>query len=154
MRLWSLHPSYLDRQGLVACWREALLAKKVLEGKTKGYKNHPQLERFKNKPYQIDYYLTHLYLESLKRGYNFDVKKAGIVLDMYLKTKITVTKGQLEYEFRHLQEKLKKRCPDQFIYNMYSVQDENLNIKNLSVNITFTAIEGEIESWEKIKEKK
>ncbi|MEM3714836.1 MAG: pyrimidine dimer DNA glycosylase/endonuclease V [Nitrososphaeria archaeon] len=40
MRLWSIHPKYLDQKGLVACWREGLLAKKVLLGKVKGYKNH------------------------------------------------------------------------------------------------------------------
>ena len=51
MRLWSLHPGYLDSQGLVALWREALLAQKVLAGKTRGYKNHPQLERFKAHPH-------------------------------------------------------------------------------------------------------
>ena len=47
MRIWSLHPKYLDTKGLVALWRETLLAKHVLEGKTKGYRNHPQLDRFK-----------------------------------------------------------------------------------------------------------
>ena len=46
MRLWSLHPKYLDIKGLVACWREGLLARKVLLDQTKGYKNHPQLIRF------------------------------------------------------------------------------------------------------------
>jgi len=30
MRLWSLHPRYLDAKGLVALWREGLLAQKVL----------------------------------------------------------------------------------------------------------------------------
>jgi hypothetical protein len=48
MRIWSLHPKYLDAKGLVALWRESLLAKQALESKTKGYKNHPQLNRFKN----------------------------------------------------------------------------------------------------------
>jgi len=43
MRIWSLHPKYLDSKGMVALWREALLAKQVLLNKTKGYKNHPQL---------------------------------------------------------------------------------------------------------------
>jgi hypothetical protein len=47
MRIWSIHPKYLDIKGLVALWREALLAKHVLEGRTKGYRNHPQLDRFK-----------------------------------------------------------------------------------------------------------
>jgi hypothetical protein len=46
MRLWSVHPRYLDRQGLTAAWREALLAQKVLTGTTRGYRNHPQLVRF------------------------------------------------------------------------------------------------------------
>ena len=41
MKLWSIHPKYLDAKGLVALWREALLAQKVLDGKTEGYKNHP-----------------------------------------------------------------------------------------------------------------
>lgn len=47
MRIWSLHPQYLDRQGLTAGWREGLLAQKVLTGTTKGYRNHPQLRRFR-----------------------------------------------------------------------------------------------------------
>ena len=47
MRIWSLHPQYLDRQGLTAAWREGLLAQKVLTGTTKGYRNHPQLRRFR-----------------------------------------------------------------------------------------------------------
>lgn len=48
MRLWSLHPKYLDARGLVALWREALLAQAVLRGETRGYRRHPQLERFRN----------------------------------------------------------------------------------------------------------
>ena len=47
MRLWSVHPLHLDRQGLTACWREALLAQAVLAGRTRGYRAHPQLERFR-----------------------------------------------------------------------------------------------------------
>jgi hypothetical protein len=47
MRIWSVHPRYLDRQGLTAGWREGLLAQKVLTGTTKGYRNHPQLRRFR-----------------------------------------------------------------------------------------------------------
>ena len=39
MRLWSLRPKYLDSQGLVALWREGLLAQAVLRGKTRGYRN-------------------------------------------------------------------------------------------------------------------
>lgn len=50
MRLWSVHPRHLDRQGLTACWREGLLAQKVLTGGTRGYRNHPQLRRFGTVP--------------------------------------------------------------------------------------------------------
>ena len=50
MRLWSLHPRYLDRAGLVALWREALLAQAVLRGATRGYRRHPQLVRFRSHP--------------------------------------------------------------------------------------------------------
>ncbi|MDP4189551.1 MAG: pyrimidine dimer DNA glycosylase/endonuclease V, partial [Bacteroidota bacterium] len=78
MRLWSIHPQYLDRQGLLALWREALLAKHVLEGKTKGYKKHPQLVRFKTteKPLDcINQYLSAVYEEAVKRGYDFERNK-------------------------------------------------------------------------------
>jgi len=70
MRIWSLHPKYLDSKGLVALWRETLLAKHVLEGKTKGYKNHPQLNRFKamKKPVEvINQYLSEIFIEAINR---------------------------------------------------------------------------------------
>ena len=50
MRLWSLHPALLDRAGIVACWRESLLAQAVLAGRTRGYTRHPQLARFRAHP--------------------------------------------------------------------------------------------------------
>ena len=84
MRLWSLHPCYLDSVGLTACWRESLLAKKVLQNKTKGYKNHPQLYRFKefSDPLKaIDIYLSEIYNEAKRRGYNYDKSK----IDFYCK---------------------------------------------------------------------
>ena len=80
MRLWSLHPRYLDSKGLTACWREGLLARKVLEGKTKGYRNHPQLERFRGQDDpvgMIDAYLLAVYEEAEKRGYKFSRGKIG-----------------------------------------------------------------------------
>ena len=48
MRLWSIHPRSLDARGLVALWREGLLARKVLRGRTRGYRHHPQLQRFRD----------------------------------------------------------------------------------------------------------
>src|SRR5574344_1312420 len=78
MRLWSIHPQHLDRIGLIALWREALLAKKVLAGQTKGYRHHPQLIRFQASGQPlifIDKYLESIYTKALSRGYNFDSSK-------------------------------------------------------------------------------
>ena len=95
MRLWSLHPAYLDAKGLVALWREALLAQKVLRGRTKGYRHHPQLQRFneaKDPIAAIGTYLQYVYDESLQRGYRFDADKIG---DVNRRIKIRVTSGQI-----------------------------------------------------------
>jgi hypothetical protein len=111
MRLWSLHPQYLDAKGLVALWREALLAQAVLSNKTRGYKRHPQLRRFKmckNPAVQICNYLRAIYGEALRRGYNFDKAKLGRAGRI---EKIRVTRGQLEFEWNHLKRKLKGRAP-------------------------------------------
>ena len=107
MRLWSLHPKYLDPQGLVALWREALLAKAVLRGETRGYRSHPQLERFKNQTIPlaaISLYLQSIYAESVVRGYAFDKSKIQVAAEP---ATLVVTSGQLDYEWRHLMNKLK-----------------------------------------------
>lgn len=112
MRLWSLHPGYLDPQGLVALWREALLAKAVLCGVTRGYREHPQLERFKAHPHPrlaIDSYLVAVHEEATRRGYRFDRSKVGPVREVQW---IPVSSGQLAYEWRHLQRKLAVRSPE------------------------------------------
>jgi hypothetical protein len=112
MRLWSLHPQYLDAQGLVALWREALLAQAVLCGQTKGYQHHPQLTRFRQCEHptsQIAHYLTAVCAEAHRRDYCFNRAKIGAIQQAAL---ITVTHGQLAYEWRHLMSKLSSRAPD------------------------------------------
>lgn len=114
MRLWLIHPKYLDHRGLVAVWREGLLAKKVLEEKTKGYRNHPQLNIFKEYEKPIDLinaYLFQIYLEARKRGYSFDFSK---IEPLNLKEAVTIAKGQLKIEFRLLIKKLKIRDKKKF----------------------------------------
>jgi hypothetical protein len=111
MRLWSLHPKYLDPQGLVALWREALLAQAVLRGKTKGYKHHPQLERFSSHAsprLAINAYLGSIYEEAASRGYEFDRRKIGPIRAV---TRISVPGGQLRHEWKHLLQKLSVRSP-------------------------------------------
>ena len=111
MRLWSLHPRYLDPQGLVALWREALLARAVLRGETRGYRNHPQLERFRahGAPLKaIDWYLRAVHAEAVARGYSFDASKFVRVRSC---APTSVTAGQLQYEWDHLLRKLAVRNP-------------------------------------------
>lgn len=141
MRLWSLHPMYLDAKGLVALWREALLAQAVLQGKTKGYKHHPRLDRFKacrNPRAAIASYLREVHAEAVRRGYSFDAKKIGRgkVRDKTLR----VTKGQILYEWKHLNLKLKKRSP---IW-----QKQLANSRPLKPHPLFRIVKGSIEDWE------
>jgi hypothetical protein len=140
MRLWSLHPKYLDAKGLVALWRETLLAKHVLEGRTKGYKNHPQLNRFKNYSAPVEaihYYLSVIHEEACLREYNFDGSKFTTP-DSPMR--ITVTSGQVKYETEHLRKKLSERDPLKL--------KELENIKRFDVHPLFDVVKGDIEDWE------
>ncbi len=114
MRLWSLHPSYLDPAGLVAVWREGLLARAVLSGKTKGYRHHPQLERFRESARPVaclDTYLAAVCDEAARRGYRFDRSKLG---RGRVRTRLAVSRGQIAYEWTHLLAKVRRRQPEQF----------------------------------------
>lgn len=140
MRLWSIHPQHLDRIGLVALWREALLAKKVLAGQTSGYRHHPQLIRFQisGQPLVfIDKYLESIYTEALSRGYNFDSSKFNA---QSLKDKLTVSSGQLVYESEHLLKKMQQRAPAE-IWRLAGM---------VEVNPIFKIINGGIADWEKL----
>ncbi|MGD8456487.1 MAG: pyrimidine dimer DNA glycosylase/endonuclease V [Anaerolineales bacterium] len=141
MRLWTLHPKYLDRQGLLAVWREGLLAQAVLQGNTKGYKNHPQLERFKTHPNPLEaigYYLRQVYAEARKRGYSFNASKIGADK---IPQAIRVTSGQIAFEKQHLRGKLKKRSQTDFEHLVGELK--------LDPHPLFLIVEGEIENWER-----
>jgi hypothetical protein len=143
LRLWSLHPQYLDTRGLVALWREALLAQKVLRGRTAGYKRHPQLERFKahSRPAAaIAAYLFSVWQEAERRSYRFNLKK---IVTQKAPGKIRVTRGQLRYEFRWLCRKLKRRSPALFrrIHSEKTVQPHPF----------FKPVRGPVEKWERVK---
>lgn len=111
MRLWSLHPRYLDAQGLVALWREALLARAVLRGHTRGYRHHPQLDRFRDcdAPLSaINAYLRAVQEEAALRGYDFD---RGKLVRVRVIQRLAVTQGQLAHEWAWLLRKLRDRTP-------------------------------------------
>ncbi len=112
MRLWSLHPKYLDPAGLVAVWREALLAQAVLRGRTAGYRHHPQLVRFREygSPVKaVNGYLAGIWREASSRGYRFDRSRFR---DPHLASAIPIATGQLRHEAGWLKSKLAARCPD------------------------------------------
>lgn len=112
MRLWSLHPRFLDRQGLTACWREALLAQAVLAGAMRGYTRHPQLERFREHPDALELvgaYLSGVADEATARGYRFDRDRIRMPADAT--GQLDVTEGQLAHEWQHLLAKLEARSP-------------------------------------------
>jgi hypothetical protein len=141
MRLWSIHPQHLDSKGLVALWREALLAQHVLDQKTTGYRSHPQLIRFRNakKPLDaINQYLSAVYAEAEKRNYHFDKSKIDWNFE---EATIEVTDGQLKYEARHLLNKLSVRCPEKY--------NELIMLNQLLPHPMFRIIAGNIEDWEK-----
>lgn len=143
MRLWSVHPMYLDSAGLNACWREGLLAKHVLEGKTKGYTNHPQLQRFKQSADPISYinaFLTEIYLEASKRGYSYNPDKIKLTHNLPL---LSVTEGQIRYEMMHLERKLEKRNPE-YLKKIIPLVDIIQPHPIFSIHV------GEIEEWEVI----
>jgi len=147
LRLWSISPRYLDPKGLVALWREALLARKVLEGLTKGYKNHPQLARFKqcSDPRKaINTYLYYVWVEGKRRGFSFQEDKIKWdSVDTSLR--IPVSEGQLKYEVWHLLKKVSNRNPAWF--------HRLLHVNCFEPNPLFYAIPGCIELWEKVPEK-
>ncbi|RXW33467.1 pyrimidine dimer DNA glycosylase/endonuclease V [Propioniciclava flava] len=112
MRIWSLHPRHLDAKGLVACWRETLLAQAVLAGRTKGYQHHPQLTRFRaaaDPLASVGAYLSGVADEATARGYRFD--RSRIDHDAEGSASMLVTQGQLDYEWEHLMAKLTQRSP-------------------------------------------
>lgn len=141
MRLWSLHPKYLDAKGLVALWREALLAQKVLKGGTRGYRNHPQLGRFRDQPdpvAAISKYLAHIHAEAMRRGYRFDGKK---IEPLWTVSRIPCTRGQLLYEWEHLKSKVKPRDPGTY--------QELLPVTLPEPHPLFFIRSGDVESWER-----
>lgn len=146
MRLWSLHPSYLDTKGLVAVWREALLARAVLANQTKGYKRHSQLLRFQclNQPLvYINHYLDSIYKEACNRGYKFDAQKLEKGDPV---SPLTVTTKQLQFEANHLYKKLLQRDKTgQFIQQL-------TNPAELKPHSLFIPIAGDIEYYERITE--
>jgi hypothetical protein len=141
VRLWSLHPKYLDARGLVAVWREGLLALAVLEERTRGYRRHPQLDRFRSAHDPaglVELYLLHVFEEGQARGYAFNREKIG---NPSRRRSLPVTTGQLDFELLHLKRKLRVRSPTAYA-----------RIRGLSraePHPMFRPVPGSVEPWER-----
>lgn len=141
MRLWTIHPRYLDSKGLVAAWREALLAQKVLQGGTRGYKHHPQLARFQDHRRPVPAlaaFLTGLADEAERRGYHFDTTKISRPV---FRGQMEETDGQLLFEWRHLRKKLRVRAP--------AVLRQFGDVSVPEPHPLFRIVPGAIREWEK-----
>jgi hypothetical protein len=141
MRLWTLHPKYLDARGLVALWREGLLAQAVLRGQTKGYTHHPQLVRFRQRPSPVGAiagYLRDVHAEAAARGYCFD---PGKIVRARRDGPIAVPRGQLDYEWQHLLAKVKARDP------AWAVRLEP--VRRPRPHPLFRIVAGGVADWEK-----
>lgn len=144
MRLWSLHPRYLDSRGLVALWREALLARAVLRGNTRGYLRHPQLDRFRAHSAALSaiaLYLESIYEEAAARGYAFDRRKLG---PCRRRVTLAVSRGQVQYEWNHLLAKLRRRSP--------AVWRKWARTPMPEVHPLFRIRSGPVETWERGRE--
>ena len=143
MRLWSLHPQYLDSKGLVALWREGLLAQAVLLGRTRGYKHHPQLARFlrtRTPEKHIAAYLRSVHAEARRRGYRFDAGKIGRGRAV---APLEVARGQLDYEWAHLSAKLRARAPSWF--------GQFAAVKRPRPHPMFRVVAGGVAEWEVVR---
>ncbi|MGC5627989.1 pyrimidine dimer DNA glycosylase/endonuclease V [Georgenia sp. Z1344] len=145
MRLWSLHPQYLDRQGLTAAWREALLAQSVLVRGAGGYANHPQVDRFRAEAdplASLGRYLDGIADEADARGYRFDRSKIVAQADARATVStMTVTRGQLAHEWAHLLAKLELRSPD--------VRRQLADVSRPDPHPSFTEVPGPVAAWER-----
>jgi hypothetical protein len=146
VRLWTLHPRYLDARGLVALWREALLAQAVLAGKTRGYRHHPQLVRFQEARAPgdaIGAYLRAVHDEATRRGYRFDSARISSVAGHEA---VPATDGQLAFEWRHLRAKLRVRDPDRL--------REIKGVKSPEPHPLFAVVAGIRAAWERSSPRK
>lgn len=142
MRIWTIHPKYLDAKGIVALWRETLLAQAVLLGQTRGYTNHPQLNRFKavaDPVAAIASYLEVVATEAARRGYHFDASK---IAPVRYPGKISTPRGQLDYEWQHLRAKLQVRAPD--------ILASHHDVERPTPHPLFRIVAGGVAEWEVI----
>lgn len=163
MRVWSIHPAYLDTKGLVASWKEGIQGLNALRnprkpnGKWAMFAHHPQLIRFKrfeNPELCLSEYLHFIADEADRRNYNFN---RNLILPRLDENpyQIWITCGQLIYEWDFLSHKV--TCRTGFWeYGKPTINGkstvETIASWSCVVHPMVVLIPGDIECWEKVKE--
>lgn len=151
MRIWSFHPKYLDKQGLSRAINEGIAGNKALRKTGEGYppswEKHSQLERFKTTAIPGIY--SQLYLDRLfmikYNSWMLETNQEPFFDDIenpYPKLKVTI--GQLKYEWQRYLKKISKRSP--------KLYEELKSIELPEPHPLFNIIDGDVESWEKVKQ--
>lgn len=133
---------YLDRRGLVALWREGLLAQAVLRGATRGYRHHPQLTRFSQCRAPVSVlasYLRVVHDEASHRGYTF--RRAKVARTAERAWPLTVTRAQLAFEWSHLLAKVAER--DVAWWRSLA------RVRRARPHPMFTLVDGPVAEWER-----
>jgi hypothetical protein len=115
-------------------------------GKTKGWKNHPQLIRFKNHNapiHAIGFYLFIIYNEGCKRGYSYNKSKMFKIVEKV--SMINISKEQLAYEFEILKNRVRGRDHTKFLELLEFGKKESYP----KPHPLFHVIDGKVALWEK-----
>jgi hypothetical protein len=141
MRIWSIHPKYLDSKELLNLWNETIQAKNEFLTKFSGHFSNKQLERFldlKNPLEAINSYMSSIYREAVKR--DFSVDDSFMDWDFDDSIQIPVTAGQISHEISKLKSRLRERDEKKL---------QKLNGRTfLELHPIFYSVPGTIEEWE------
>jgi hypothetical protein len=113
----------------------------VLRGRTQGYVRHPQLWRFRESATPVGSiadYLRVVHAEAARREYRFAARKLSRARAC---ERMTVSRAQLLFEWRHLLAKLEKRDPKRFA--------ELAEIRRPQAHPLFRVVGGGIARWER-----
>lgn len=150
MRLWSLHPSYLDKQALQVCWADALQALEYYKQERaymKGITNdlspyfYPCLDRFRMTGSPIAHitnYLHGLCDESERRNTPFGRAKLP---EFTPGLRLKVTDGQIAREEKLLLLQLNRRKQTQLWMDLFVAE-------YVQPHPLFEIVSGPVEPWE------
>ena len=141
MRLWTLHPKYLDAKGLVAAWREALLAQAVLRDRNDWLPKPSSTDPVPPLTLTGSKYRV-LSSRAACRGKPawVSVRPRKDRLPRGGRSRLKATLGQLGYEWKHLRAKLAIR-DKAWLASLGRVARPD-------AHPTFRVVPGDVEDWE------